>query len=69
MNKVYIGIDAHKATNLIAYAFEGREAPELSAAEGTADADGGDDEATAEGGDDDAGDAAGDDEAEADESA
>lgn len=29
MKKVYIGIDAHKATNLLAYAFEGRERPEL----------------------------------------
>lgn len=29
INKVYIGIDAHKATNLLAYAFEGHEPPDL----------------------------------------
>ena len=29
MKKVYIGIDAHKATNHLAYAVEGREAPDL----------------------------------------
>ncbi|MDF7809718.1 IS110 family transposase, partial [Pontiellaceae bacterium B12219] len=28
MTEVYIGIDAHKATNQLAYAFEGRTQPE-----------------------------------------
>ncbi|WP_372845104.1 hypothetical protein [Pontiella sp.] len=28
MKKLYIGIDAHKATKLLAYAFDGWKAPE-----------------------------------------